>query len=119
MIIFDLVFAVIWSCCFFQIQETVLQYGTHAPDCHKSHNIHCNYKGSKHLLDRFLYFGNPMCQFNIRCVKSEQQTQWRTEKLSLYYLYMQVSNTQIQMYNNKEAYALGFFEQTCTAKVWE
>ena len=38
---------------------------------------------------------------------------------NLVYLYMQVSNTQIQMYKNKEAYALGIFEQTCTAKVWE
>ena len=33
-------------------------------------------------------------------------------------LYMQVSNTQVQMYNNQEAYALGIFEQTCTVKVW-
>ena len=41
------------------------------------------------------------------------------EQKNLVYLYMQVSNTQIQMYNNKEAYALGIFEQTCTAKVWE
>ena len=94
-----------------------MQYAkeTYAPDCHKSHNIHC--KSSKHLPDRFLKYGNPMCRFDIRCVKSEQQTQWRTE--NLVFLYMQVSNTQIQMYNNKEAYALGIFEQTCTAKVWE
>jgi len=41
------------------------------------------------------------------------------EQKNLVYLYMQVSNTQIQMYNNKEAYALGILEQTCTAKVWE
>ena len=30
------------------------------------------------------------------------------EQKNLVYLYMQVSNTQVQMYNNKEAYALGF-----------
>ena len=41
------------------------------------------------------------------------------EQKNLVYLYMQVSNSQIQMYNNKEAYALGIFKQTCTAKVWE
>ena len=71
------------DCDLVQTKDTVMQYGTvtHAPDCHKSHNIHC--KSSKHLPDRFLYFGNPMCQFDIRCVKNEQQTQWRTEKLSL------------------------------------
>ena len=38
---------------------------------------------------------------------------------NLVYLYMQVSNTQVQMYNNKEAYALGTYEQICTGKVWE
>ena len=41
------------------------------------------------------------------------------EQKNLVYLYMQVSNTPIQMYNNKEAYALGIFEQACAAKVWE
>ena len=40
------------------------------------------------------------------------------EQNNLVYLYMQVSNTQIQM-QKKEAYALGILEQTCTAKVWE
>ena len=41
------------------------------------------------------------------------------EQKNLVYLYMQVSNTQVQMYNNKEAYALGICKQICTGKVWE